>query len=234
MHLPRFRVGVDRVARTGDRILWCGSRHKSVDPRTRPRRSRLAVHRPCIRLRLGHLGVHAVTVDFHLPDDDAYGRVTNPGRYQEVVDATRIMIDELVATYEVESTAGIPNVDFPDSQGPATDVVRLHPREGAPLAFMFTDFPGVVVHAGELCVQAFPACGCDACDESPTEVIERLERLVRAVVEGRYAEELTKRTLSYSLAGEWGSSSSEERLQRGEWSRHGSLGPRQWPSWTKR
>lgn len=178
--------------------------------------------------------MHAVVVDLHQPDDDACGLVTNPGRYQVVVDATRIMIDELVATHEVVSTAGIPAVDIPNFRGPAADLVRLHPREGASLMFMFTDFPGVVVHAGELGVQAFPACGCDACDESPIDLIDRLEKLVRAVVEGRYAEELTKRTLSYSIAGEWGSSSSEERLQRGEWNQHGSLGPRHWPAWTTR
>jgi len=136
--------------------------------------------------------MHAVAVDFHPPDDEAYGRVTNPGRYQVVVDATRIMIDELVATYEVGSMAGVPTVDFPDFQGPAADVVRLHPSEGAPLAFMFTEFPGVVVRAGELCVEAFPVCGCDACDESPTDVIERMEELVSAVFEGRYAEALTR------------------------------------------
>jgi hypothetical protein len=178
--------------------------------------------------------MHAGTVDLDLPDDDAYGLVTNPDRYQVVVDATRSIIDELVATYEVVSTAGNSAVDIPNFQGPASDVVRLHPREGASLTFMFTGFPGVVVHEGELCVQAFPACGCDACNESPTGLIERLEKLVRAVVEGRYAEELTKRTLSCSIAGEWSSSSSEERLQRGEWNQHGSLGPRQWPAWTTR
>lgn len=173
-------------------------------------------------------------MDLHPPDEDAYGRVTNPGRYQFVVDATRTMIDDLVATYEVEATAGIPSVDFPDFRGSATDVVRLHPSGGADLAFMFTDFPGVVVRAGESFARAFPACGCDACDESPTDVIDGLEELVGAVVEGRYVEELTRRAVSYTFAGVWGSSSSEKRLERGDWKQHGPLGRRQWSPWTKR
>ena len=40
--------------------------------------------------------LHAV--DFDQPDPDAYGRVTNPERYQAVVDAARRMVDELVAS----------------------------------------------------------------------------------------------------------------------------------------
>lgn len=178
--------------------------------------------------------MHAEGLHFDQSGEDAYGRVTNPGRYQVVVDASRRLVDDLVAAYQVRPTPGDPTVDFPDFQGATADVVRLRPREGALLAFMFTKFPGVVVSAGEWFVEAFPACGCDACDESPTDLLERLDELVSAVVGGRCMEELTKRTLSLTFTGGWGSSSSEKRLQRGEWKRHGSLGRRQWSAWSRR
>lgn len=59
-------------------------------------------------------------VDFDSPDPEAYGRVTNPERFQAVVDAARAMIANLVKTYQVESTPGNWSVDFPDWTAPNT------------------------------------------------------------------------------------------------------------------
>lgn len=177
--------------------------------------------------------VHAFAVESHRPGNDAYGRVTNPERYESVVDAARALMAGFVAVFEVELTSGDPRIDFPEISSVTGEVIRLRPRQGAPLAFMFTGFPGVIVGSGKWCVEQLPACGCDACDESPQEVVDRLSRLMGAVVDGRFEEELTKRSLSYTSAGVWGSSSSKRRLVGGEWKKYGSPGFRQWPAWSR-
>ena len=172
-------------------------------------------------------------VDFDGPDQGAYGRVTDPGRYQAVVDAARGMIADLVETYQVEVSPGNRSFDFPDWTASSEEVALLRPSRGAPLTFMFTDFPGVVVRVGDWGVEAFPVCGCDACDESPGDVADRLGHLVAAAVGGRYEEELTKRTLTYSYGGRFGSLGGERRLDRGEWKRHGGPAVHRWPAWPK-
>lgn len=168
-------------------------------------------------------------------NDDAYGRVTNPERYAVVVDAARSLVDELVASHDVEGVPGDPATDFPEFGGSEVAVVRLSPREGAPLAVLITDFPGVIVRAGRWGVEAFPVCGCDACDESPEDLIEELGHVIGAVVAGRYEEWLTRRKKGWSFSGPWGTRSHEERLRRSQWRRLGEpLGTRRRPPWPPR
>ncbi|HJR87249.1 MAG TPA: DUF6226 family protein [Acidimicrobiia bacterium] len=119
-------------------------------------------------------------MDIDQPDDAAHGPVTDPERYLPVVEAARTLVDHLKQTYNVESTTGDQVLDLPESGRSHGEVVRLEPTEGAPLTFMFTDFPGVIARAGASCVQAFPSCGCDACDESPSAATKRLRELVEA------------------------------------------------------
>ena len=47
--------------------------------------------------------------------------------------------------------------------------VRLQPSSGtgARLTVAFTTFPGLLVRFGKWHVEAYPSCGCDACDEQP-------------------------------------------------------------------
>jgi hypothetical protein len=175
--------------------------------------------------------VHAEAVETEQPDHEAYGRVTNPERYQIVVDAARDRIDDLVESYQVESDAGEADVDFPDWASESAPVVRLRPVLGAPLAFMFTDFPGVVVRVGEWGIRAFPACGCDACDEPPKEVVERMNDFVDAAIEGTYEEQLTKRTLTHRYPSRRGALASERQLEHGEWKQFGSPTTHSWPAW---
>lgn len=168
-------------------------------------------------------------------NDDAYGRVTNPERYAVVVDAARSLVDELVASYDVVPVSGDPVTDFTEFGGSAVELIRLQPSEGAPLAVLVTDFPGVILRAGRWGVEGFPVCGCDACDESPDDLIEELRRVAGAVVAGRYEEWLTRRRKRYSFSGPWGSTSREERLRRRQWRRLGEpLGSRRWPPWPPR
>ena len=152
------------------------------------------------------------SVDFKTPDDDAYSRITNPERYQPVVDAARALIDQLDAVYDVSRTENADSID-------------LIPSVGVPLTFEFTDFPGVIVTvAGNGRLQAFPDCGCDACGDAPPEVIQELDRLVDAAVSGGYREELTKRSLRTWYSGPWGSRSQGQALRRGKWRDLGDLG----------
>lgn len=178
--------------------------------------------------------VHAGAVDTEQPDQEAYGRVTNPERYQIVVEAARDRIDDLTEAYQVKSEAGEPKADFPEWADGSETVVRLQPVRGAPLTFMVTDFPGVMVRVGEWGIHALPVCGCDACNESPKEVVERLNDLVDAAIEGTYEEQLTKRTLTYGYPSRRGSLFTEKPLERGEWKRYGIPTTHRWPAWPTR
>jgi hypothetical protein len=191
-----------------------------------------ALHIQAIAASLPKRQADAMTTD--PPDDEAYGRVSNPERFQEVADAATALISELVDTFDVETAAGSSAVDFPNWPDGSAATIRLLPAVGTPLAILVTDFPGVLIRFGAWGREAFPGCGCDACDEQPPDVIERLHRLIEAAVEGKYKEALTKRTLSYSFSGTWGGESSEGRLKRGEWRRLGELGPHSWPPWPRR
>lgn len=175
-----------------------------------------------------------ILVDHDLPDDDAYGRVTNPERYQVVVDAAHALIDDLIGTYETRTSSGLAETDFPDIRRSPSSVTRLIPAEGARLTFLFTDFPGVVVRAGRWRVESFPVCGCDACDESPSELIESITQLATAVVEGGYQEQLTSRELTYTFSRNGHSWSTVKKPQWGEWRDYGQRCSSRWAVWPKR
>lgn len=179
--------------------------------------------------------VHAVLVVFDRPDDDAYGRVTNPERFGRVVEAARSLIQLLESTYDVEvhHTAGgfqIGSNNWGETNG---ETIHLVPSEGAPTSITITGFPGVAIRFGEWGAEGFPTCGCDACDEQPESEIERMDELVNAVVGGRYEEELTRRSLRTSFSGLWGSSSSEVLLEEGESEEFGDTAVHRWSGWPK-
>jgi hypothetical protein len=69
----------------------------------------------------------------------------------------------------------------------AVRVVPTNP-DSAPLTFVFTSFPGVILHAGLLHDFPTPQCGCDACDETAGTAADELESIVLAVVAGGYRE----------------------------------------------
>ena len=107
-------------------------------------------------------------------------------------DEARSLIDSLVSTYEVMAETGDAAIDFPEWKGSPGQVTRLAPSGGVPLAFLFTDFPGVLIRLGEWGVEPFPACGCDACDEKPNEVIHRMREVIESAVAGDYEERLIR------------------------------------------
>jgi hypothetical protein len=68
--------------------------------------------------------------------------------------------------------------------------VRIRPNDPAcaALTFVFTGYPGIVLHAGLLHDFQYPFCGCDACDSHWAPEADKLEQQVLAVVTGHYRE----------------------------------------------
>ena len=158
------------------------------------------------------------------PLPDAYGRITNPRRFATLIASTEELLDRLERLYQVERHAGH-NLD-PDLvasiPGGATRVVRIAPARGggAPLVVAFTDFPGVRVRFGRWHIEAFPVCGCDACDEQPGELADDLAAKVDALGAGRFSEQLSlfrRPGLSYSFGdgSGWSRSARREVLSLG-------------------
>ncbi len=176
------------------------------------------------------------------PPPDAYNRLTNPERYAVLHQAAHSLLEQLEQDYVVghlESTA----LD-PDLTGRvATEIlVRLQPPpgQGAPLTVAFTEFPGLLVRFGRWHKEAFPRCGCDACDESPAELMRKLADEVGCLVAGRFREEIRIRPLRKAVlrcqfsAEDW-IRSSEELLERTDRRlRLAQPGETNWPPWTRR
>jgi hypothetical protein len=124
------------------------------------------------------------------PPPDAYARVTNPERFRPLHAFGEELADRLQATFDVERREGHaldPEVARDEEARP---IVRLVPNadDAAPIGIIFTPFPGLNVRLGHWHSSSFPACGCDACDESPDEQIPQLDWLVDQVTNGRFRE----------------------------------------------
>ena len=63
-----------------------------------------------------------------------------------------------------------------------------HDPQAAPIVVAYTDFPGLYLRFGSWHTEPFPDCGCDACDETADGSIEKMIRMVEAVVSGGFRE----------------------------------------------
>ncbi len=100
---------------------------------------------------------------------------------------------------------------------------------GAPLTVGFTDFPGLIVRFGRWCIQAYPHCGCDACDEDPTALVREFNQRVDSVVRSQFQEQITlSGWLRYGFAS---SLSGETRLGWREAVSRGAPGKSTWSAW---
>ncbi|MCT9871637.1 DUF6226 family protein [Paenarthrobacter aurescens] len=125
------------------------------------------------------------------PPEDSYSVETHGERFEGLHKVARALVEYLESAYEVDvSWDPAHAADVSTNTGEFTDVVRLTPRDplAAPLTFMLTSLPGVVVHAGVLHDFPFPICGCDACDETAESEASRMEELVLGVAAGGYGE----------------------------------------------
>lgn len=123
------------------------------------------------------------------PPEDSYSRSSNLERFAPLEAIADALIRHLSDTYEVvvEDDPALAT-DLLHARDDVTRAVRITSGDGAPLTFVFTTFPSVIVHAGELLDLLYPVCGCDACDESWDTVAEELEWQVLAVAEGGLRE----------------------------------------------
>lgn len=123
--------------------------------------------------------------------DPAYSRVTNPERFIPLHAAVLEIVGQLENDYEVERTEGY-GLDEELERGmdlarPGVKLIPTDP-ESAPIAIVFTQFPGLRIRLGRWYREPFPVCGCDACDESVEDEIERLSEMFGDVSAGRFRE----------------------------------------------
>ncbi|MET3812312.1 DUF6226 family protein [Arthrobacter sp. UYEF3] len=155
------------------------------------------------------------------PDPASYGVESHPERFAGLHAVAQALVGYLAAEYDVDID------EKPAHAGEllreASDVrraVRVTPRSAvaAPLTLVLTGYPGVMVHAGVLHDFPFPACGCDACDETAGSTADRLEQLVLAVAAGGYSERYPvgrRRWSEYALTAVDGSGAESGRGEPG-------------------
>jgi hypothetical protein len=163
------------------------------------------------------------------PPQEAYSRVTYPGRFAVVVAAADALVAELVAAYDVVAEP------VPFDEHRVVRAVRLAPVAGAPLAVAVTDFPGVRLRRGHWDAEGMPQCGCDACDETGEQSVELLREWVAETVAGEFVETLSRRPPRITVQRP--GSSSWSSLSRAELAAYAAVAPPgtyRWPAWPRR
>ena len=166
------------------------------------------------------------------PPDEAYGRVTNPERYDVLHAVARDLVGWLEHTYDAEVREDTGTHELLGITAPVR-VWNLEPRaaDAAPLTIVLSDFPGVVVRVGRSHIERFPSCGCDACDEDPAELVNELRQLVEWLVDGQIREYLHGSWLGFEAGPSRGG---RQRLSRQERERYGGDFDQQWQPWSRR
>ena len=155
------------------------------------------------------------------PPEDSYSVETHVERFEGLHKVARSLLEYLESSFDVDVSLDPAHAaDVFTNIGDVIDVARLTPRDplAAPLTFVWTRFPGVVVHAGVLHDFPFPICGCDACDETAESEASRLEELVLGVAAGGFGERYPvgrERWAEYALFAADGSGSRSGRGPRG-------------------
>jgi Family of unknown function (DUF6226) len=125
------------------------------------------------------------------PPENSYSHVSNPERFAPLQTIADALIEHLRAAYLVDVAALGKSSTLVDPST-TTKLIAVTPRQAdaAPLVFRFTNFPGVEIQAGIHYREAFPFCGCDACDETWGDAADKMEQLVFAVSDGRFSERI--------------------------------------------
>jgi Family of unknown function (DUF6226) len=175
------------------------------------------------------------------PPEEAYGRVTRdlPTLYAPVVELARTMIDELAADYDVDrrSVTGAELKRVEGCVSDALETVALVPRSGdrSPLIVGICDLPGVHLAYGRWASEHLPECGCDACDETPDDLIELLTG-TRDLVVGGFAEWVRRGEGQWWVGHQTAVGSEEGSVDRAERRKLGIRKPIElaWQPWRRR
>jgi hypothetical protein len=176
------------------------------------------------------------------PPEEAYERITNPGRFLPLHNAALQLSEGLEQEYAVvreESHGRDGQLKDVELSRPSIRLVPASPAS-APIVFVFTAFPSIILRFGRRSTQSFPSCGCDACDETAAEEITRLRQVVADVVGGRFRE-VIRVALSGKVTVRWEHWSEEGRSSGGGDVRRGNKllgGSRKtvtdWEPWPRR
>lgn len=117
------------------------------------------------------------------PPEWAYGTTSNLDRFSPLHAVADALMEYLVCAYEIFAVEDSGLVQLLPDEPPDFDrLVRLSPDSGGtPLTVVFTSFPGVVLYVGRKFPEAFPVCGCDACDDAVGDVVVELEERMFAL-----------------------------------------------------
>ena len=126
------------------------------------------------------------------PPEEAYGRVTDPGRYAGLHAVGRDLLDELESRFAVTRETFTESARHGAERAPAVRLIPANPA-AAPLTLIFTAFPGLEVRMGSDVWMHLPVCGCDACDETVEESAEQLRDQVEALIAGTFGERLIRK-----------------------------------------
>ncbi|MCS3844355.1 DUF6226 family protein [Microbacterium sp. AK031] len=150
------------------------------------------------------------------PPSDSYSVLSNVERFRPLHQVAQALIDALASEYAVtvEDDLALAS-DLMHDRDDVIRAVRITPDDStaAPLTFVFTSFPSILVHAGLLHDFLYPVCGCDACDETWERVADSMEWDVQTVVEGGYEERAGRQGEAYRLSDADGSRSSSGQSQ---------------------
>lgn len=150
------------------------------------------------------------------PPPEAYERVTNPERFQVLHETMQTLLERLEAEFDVQREQGFGlDEDLERNFTLAVPTARLTPSDpdAAPIAVVFSDFPGLHLRFGRWWKEALPSCGCDACNESGEQLAEQLEQLVEDVVAGRFWES-DDNSRHWKEGAIWGPDESRRRSRR--------------------
>ncbi len=179
------------------------------------------------------------------PTPEAYSRVTDPERFRALHDFAVRLLSRLEATFDVERLEGYGlDHELEEKSDLVRPSVKLLPRSPgtAPIVLVFTVFPGLHVRFGCWRTEAFPSCGCDACDETADNEAARLSGMVDDVTAGRFREAIGLPFLgrAWQESEFWspkGRSSSRSRIDRSrarQMLRASDRSSFEWKAWPRR
>ena len=172
------------------------------------------------------------------PPPEAYSRFSDPERYRPLLAEVDRLVGELERTYDVRVDRA---ATWPVEPHEALErVVRVEPARGAALVLAVGEPPRVLAWSGHWSGDGrFPACGCDACDETADDVVEHLRGWVASVVLGRSTERLSRWPRERRTTRSWpgGGTGSGSPLDRERFQQLAGLAPpgeHVWPAWPPR